>query len=130
MRWADIEVPNLAVDVDSRARLACYPRGNFYPMIDGPSTRDHRVTWTCFRICSRCLSRSEAGLCPCTPQPIANRPEPTFARLRYSLGGDRPSQTVRLARSFRRSSRRSVRVLVLKGWYFKDASAEASAPAS
>ena len=27
------------------------------------------------------------------------RPEVTFARLRYSLGGDRPSQTARLAGS-------------------------------
>jgi len=33
MRWADIEVPNSAVDMDSRALLACYPRGSFYPMI-------------------------------------------------------------------------------------------------
>ena len=30
---------------------------------------------------------------------VADRPERTFARLRYSLGGDRPSQTARLARS-------------------------------
>ena len=30
---------------------------------------------------------------------ISIRPEVTFARLRYSLGGDRPSQTARLARS-------------------------------
>src|SRR3990170_6174371 len=28
-------------------------------------------------------------------QTVSNRPEPTFARLRYSLGGDRPSQTTR-----------------------------------
>ena len=32
-------------------------------------------------------------------QPISNRPEPTFARLRYTLGGDRPSQTARLPMS-------------------------------
>jgi hypothetical protein len=30
---------------------------------------------------------------------IADRAEGTFARLRYSLGGDRPSQTARLTRS-------------------------------
>ena len=30
---------------------------------------------------------------------VADRPERTFARLRYPLGGDRPSQTARLARS-------------------------------
>jgi hypothetical protein len=30
---------------------------------------------------------------------ISNHPERTFGRLRYLLGGDRPSQTARLARS-------------------------------
>ena len=30
---------------------------------------------------------------------ISNRTEVTFGRLRYSLGGDRPSQTVRLTLS-------------------------------
>jgi hypothetical protein len=30
---------------------------------------------------------------------ITNRTEPTFERLRYNLGGDRPSQTARLAMS-------------------------------
>jgi hypothetical protein len=30
---------------------------------------------------------------------ISNHPEQTFGRLRYSLGGDRPSQTAHLARS-------------------------------
>ena len=32
------KVPNRAVDVDSRALLACYPRGNFCPMIFRGST--------------------------------------------------------------------------------------------
>ncbi|EES92374.1 conserved hypothetical protein, partial [Clostridium botulinum D str. 1873] len=32
MRRADIEVPNLPVDVDSWGRSACYPRGSFYPL--------------------------------------------------------------------------------------------------
>ncbi len=36
MRRADIEVPNLPVDVDSWGRSACYPRGSFYPLSDGP----------------------------------------------------------------------------------------------
>ncbi len=47
----------------------------------------------CFRLCSTCQSRSQAGLCHCTQRAISDRSEPTFARLRYSLGGDRPSQT-------------------------------------
>ena len=33
---------------------------------------------------------------------IANRAEPTFALLRYPLGGDRPSQTAHLALSLAR----------------------------
>ena len=33
----------------------------------------------------------------CPQRAIANRTEPTFERLRYLLGGDRPSQTARLA---------------------------------
>src|SRR5215203_3356485 len=48
-------------------------------------------------------------------QPMSDRPEPTVARLRYALGGDRPSQTARQAAA---------------GRYFKDASTEAGASAS
>ncbi len=66
-------------------------------MSDGPSTRNRRITRACFRICSTCRSRSQAPLCPCALRPIANRPEGTIALLRYLLGGDRPSQTARLA---------------------------------
>ena len=33
---------------------------------------------------------------------VSNHPEGTFERLRYSLGGDRPSQTTRLTLSLRR----------------------------
>src|SRR5919199_4290836 len=99
MRRADIEVPNLAVDVNSWARSACYPRSTFYPLSDGPSTRHHRITRPGFRLCSTGPSRSQAGFCPCTRRTISNRAEPTFERLRYYLGGDRPSQTTHLALS-------------------------------
>jgi hypothetical protein len=88
-------VPNDPVDVDSWGSSACYPRRTFYPLSDGPSMRDHRITMTDFRLCSNCRSRSQAGLCHCTQQLISDQLEPTFARLRYSLGGDRPSQTTR-----------------------------------
>src|SRR5436853_6540576 len=99
MRRADIEVPNLAVDVDSWARLACYPRGTFYPLIDHASTCHGRVTKPCFRTCSTCWSRSQAPLCLCTRRLMANQAEGTFGHLRYILGGDRPSQTAHLTRS-------------------------------
>ena len=52
-----------------------------------------------FRLCSARRPRSQAGLCHCTPQLISDQLEPTIARLRYSLGGDRPSQTTRHAGS-------------------------------
>ena len=71
-------------------------------MSDGLSTQDHRITRTNFRSCSKCLSRSQATLYPYTQPAVSIRREVTFARLRYSLGGDRPSQTARLtvSRSF------------------------------
>ncbi len=135
-------MPNLAVDVDSWASSACYPRSTFYPLSDGPPTWGRRITRACFRTCSACGPRSQARLRSCTqkdgcrpsradlrapplpfrrrppqsncppgtvPRPAsrdgvrtpvrADRPERTFARLRYLLGGDRPSQTAHLARS-------------------------------
>ena len=62
-------------------------------MSDGPSIQNHRITISCFRTCSTCLSRSQAPFCYCTQRLISDQPEGTFERLRYSLGGDRPSQT-------------------------------------
>ena len=90
-------MPNPAVDVNSWAGSACYPRRTFYPLSDGPSIQNRRITNSYFRTCSTCLSRSQAGLCVYTLRLISKQPEPTFERLRYSLGGDRPSQTTRLA---------------------------------
>ena len=99
MRRADIEVPNLPVDMDSWERLACYPQGSFYPLSDDPSTRNRRITMPDFRPCSTCLSRSQAPFCLCTLRTVSNRTEGTFGRLRYTFGGDRPSQTAHLTLS-------------------------------
>ena len=93
MRRADIEVPNLAVDMNSRARLACYPRGSFYPLSHDPSTRCREIIKPDFRPCSTCWSRSQAPLCVYTLRTISDRAEGTLGRLRYIFGGDRPSQT-------------------------------------
>ena len=79
--------------MNSWERLACYPQGSFYPLSDGLSTQYHRITKPDFRLCSTCLSRSQAPFCLCTLRPVSVRPEGTFGRLRYLLGGDRPSQT-------------------------------------
>ena len=91
MRRADIEVPNHAVDMDSWAGSACYPRGTFYPLSDRVSTYHGRITSSYFRTCSTRLSHSQAPLCTCTQHLIANQAEGTIERLRYILGGNRPS---------------------------------------
>ena len=130
MRRADIEVPNRIVDVNSWMRSACYPRRTFYPMSDGPSMRDHRITNTYFRTCSTCLSRSQAPLCVCTQRLVSNQPEGTIARLRYSLGGDRPSQTTHQTLSSARIHGSRVRIQSLPGWYSKGDSTETSVPVS
>ena len=92
-------MPNLAVDVNSWARSACYPQGSFYPLSDGHSILHRRITKSDFRPCSTCRSRSQAPFCLCARRLISNQSEGTFERLRYSLGGDRPSQTAHLTMS-------------------------------
>ena len=59
----------------------------------------HRITKPYFRTCSTCPSRSQAPFCLYTLRAISVRAEGTFGRLRYSFGGDRPSQTAHLALS-------------------------------
>ena len=55
--------------------------------------RDHRITMTVFRPCSVRRPHSQAPLCHYTRRLVSNQAEGTIARLRYDLGGDRPSQT-------------------------------------
>ena len=131
--------------MDSWASSACYPQRTFYPLIDifinkiyrviiadkkfyplsdGPSMRDHRITKSCFRICSTLQSRSQAPLHLCALRAIANRTEGTFELLRYTFGGYRPSKTAHLARSRDRMTV-EVRNLSRSGWYFTDGSAPA-----
>src|SRR5699024_6810908 len=95
-RVSDFDVPNRHVDLTSWGTEACYPRGSFYPLSDGPSMRNHRITKPDFRPCSTCRSRSQAPLCLYTLRMISNHSEGIFGRLRYLLGGARPSQTARL----------------------------------
>src|SRR5438876_10716627 len=54
---------------------------------------------------------------------ISKQPEPSFARLRYRLGGDRPSQTTRLPLSLSRITgvgfhlqSNSFQITPLRGW--------------
>ena len=61
--------------------------------------RDHRITKADFRPCSGYRPRSQAPFYVYARCPIADRAEGTVGLLRYRLGGDRPNQTARLARS-------------------------------
>ena len=90
-------MPNHSVDLSSWEGSACYPRSTFYPLSDGPSMRNRRITMLWFPTCSACLPPSQAPFCHCTLPPVTNRREGTFRSLRYSFGGDHPSQTARQA---------------------------------
>ena len=92
-RRADIEVPNTTVYVNYWVVSACYPQGNFYPLSDDHSILNRLITKPYFRICSTCWSRSQAPLYLYALRMISKHSEGTFGRLRYFLGGDRPSQT-------------------------------------
>ena len=129
MRRADIEVPSVAVDEDSRATPACYPRGSFYPLSHGPSTRDRGITKPDFRPCSARWPCSQAPLCLYTLWAISIRPEGTFGRLRYPLGGDHPSQTARLTLSLEGITLQ-VRGQTYPGWYLTGGSIPAGAGTS
>ena len=68
-------------------------------MSDGLSIQHRRITNSDFRPCSTHRSRSQAPFYLYALCLIADQAEGTFELLRYSLGGDRPSQTAHLALS-------------------------------
>ena len=71
-------------------------------MSDGLSIQHRRITKPYFRICSTYGSHSQASFYLYALSLIANQAEDTFGLLRYSFGGDRPSQTAQLTLSFAR----------------------------
>ena len=104
-------------------KISLLSRSTFCPLSDDPSTQNRQITMTYFRTCSTCMSRSQATLCHCAYSMISNHAKVTFARLRYSLGGDRPSQTAHLTLSMTRITGH-VRNITDKGWYFTNNSAQ------
>ena len=65
--------------MNSWAVSACYPQSTFYPLSDGPSIQNHRITKTYFRICSTCGSlQLSARFCLYTLRTISDRSERTF----------------------------------------------------
>src|SRR5699024_4516626 len=91
VRRADIDVPNHAADMNSCARSACHPRSTSYPSSDDRSTTTRGTTSPDFRSDSPCLPDVQAPLCTYSQHLITNQAEGTFGRLRYHLGGNRPS---------------------------------------
>ena len=90
---------NHSVDMSSWEGSACYPRSTFYPLSDGPSIRNRRITMLQFPACAACRPPSQAPFCHYTLRPVTNRPEGTLRSLRYAFGGDHPSQTTHQTRS-------------------------------
>jgi hypothetical protein len=83
--------------MSSWGRSACYPRSTFYPLSDGPSMQNHRITIPMFPSRSTCRSHCQAPFCYCTQRTVTKRAEGTFGSLRYPFGGDHPSQTTHQA---------------------------------
>ena len=84
-------------------------------MSDDPSIRNHRITKTYFRTCSTDKSRSQVPFYLCALRLIANQAEGTFVLLRYSLGGDRPSQTAQLTLSAARIHGSALEIKQIQG---------------
>ena len=73
------------------------------------------------------MSHSQAPLCQYTLHTVSIRAEGTFGRLRYLLGGNRPSQTTHQTLS---PDYMGVRTKTKQEWYFTVGSTEADAPVS
>ena len=87
-------MPNSAVDMDSWAELACYPRSSFYPLIFHRSYTEwsvhlillsHLLDMTVSQLSRLFLIQVQRGFHP--RQADLDKP------LRYFLGGLRPTQT-------------------------------------
>ena len=85
------EVPNDPVDMSSWGSSACYPWRTFDPLRESPSTRYFRITKTDFRLCSTCMSRSQASFYFYALRCMSDAPELTFMQLWYSFRVRRPS---------------------------------------
>ncbi len=82
-------------------KISLLSRSTFYPLSDGHSTLGRRITRTAFA-CSTCRLAVKPACTLALSGRLPTVLSGPYARLRYVLGGDRPSQTTRLARSARR----------------------------
>ena len=123
-------MPNLAVDVDSWARSACYPRSTFYPLSDGPPTWGRRITRACFRTCPACLPRSQARLRSCTLKGGCRPPRADLRAPPLRFGRRPPQSNYPPGTVPRPAHGIGVRTPARRGRYSKVGSARAGARAS
>ena len=123
-------MPNLAVDVDSWARSACYPRSTFYPLSDGPPTRGRRITRACFRTCSARGPRSQARLYSCIQKDGCRPSRADLSRASVTFWEATAPVKLPAWHGPRAGSRPRVRQPARRGRYSKVASTGACAPAS
>ncbi len=103
--------------MNSWAVSACYPRSTFYPLSDGPSIQNHRITMTCFRTCSRRHARSQAGLCHCTNLLMSDQiSQPSCSSV--TLWEETAPVKLPTRHCPQPGSRVYVRTPAIKGWYF------------
>ena len=93
-------MPNLPVDVDSWGRSACYPQGSFLS-VERRQFHSHTAgSLTPTFVPARTVILAVKLACAFTLSGMVSvHAEPTFERLRYLFGGDRPSQTAHLTMS-------------------------------
>ena len=93
---------------------ACYPRRTFNPLREDPSTWNLRITKTDFRLCSTCMSHSQANFYFYALRCMSDASEFTFIQLWYSFRVRRPSETTHHAWS---PFTERVRKRRVRGWY-------------
>src|SRR4051794_25886877 len=115
--------------MDARGRSACYPRSTFYPLSDGRSIPDRRITNADFRPCSTDGSRSQAPLYVCAR--VARLPTGPRAPLHSSVTVWEETAPVKLPDEHGPGvGFTPVRHDVHSGWYFTVGSPPAGAGGS
>ena len=123
---ADIEVPNHSVDMSSWDWSACYPRSTFYPLSDGPSIREPPDHYALVSYLIDLSVSQSSALIPLYSTHVYQSCWAHFGSLRYTFGGDHPSQTT----TKQCPPHKGVRTQIIKGPYFKGDSTNTSVPAS
>ena len=118
--------PTPTIDRDRTVSRRSEPSSRATLMGEQPNPWDLLITMLLFPTCAACLPPSQAPFCHYTLPPVTNRSEGTFRSLRYTFGGDHPSQTTHQARSLKSQ----VRTQTAKGPYFNSGSTSTGVPAS